>query len=121
MGDPLMVNKCIEQVKKTGINDQVIYSLVPDLLYIEKKQIIDYLLDELAVRNMNCTSADPDNEVVIDCGYRLAEYIAPFIQDFPVSVGASGDLDCENYEQALIEIRHWISENRNNYKTIFEE
>ncbi|MBS2213774.1 hypothetical protein KEM09_20365 [Carboxylicivirga mesophila] len=119
MGDPLMVNQCIDQVEAIGINDQVIYNLIPDLLYIEDKQITDYLLDELAVENLNCTSADPDNDVVIDCGYRLAEYIAPVIQGFPISVGASGDLDCDNYEQALLAIRAWIAENRESYKVVF--
>ncbi|MCG8578839.1 MAG: hypothetical protein MI866_02920 [Bacteroidales bacterium] len=121
MGDPFMVNACIQQVNAIGMNDQVVYNLIPDLIYIQSKLITDYLLDELALQNLNCTSADPDNEVAIDCAYRLAEYIAPTIQDFPFKVGASGDLECDNYEQALVDIRAWIAENRDDYKTVYED
>ena len=119
MDDPEMVDKCIKQVAHIGINDLVIYQLIPDLLYLKNRQVFDFLLNELSHPNMNCTSADPDNEVTIDCGYRLAELVSPFIIGFPISVSASGDLNCEDYHQALHTIRSWIIENRLDYQTNF--
>ncbi len=121
MGDPEQVAYCIDQVARIGMNDEVIYRLLPDLIYLKHKLVIDYLLDQLVIENSNCTSADPDQEAAIDCGYRLAEVVAPFILDFPIPVDGSGDLDTDNYEQALQTIRHWVESNRLDYQVRFED
>lgn len=120
LGDQEQVNYCIGQVARIGMNDEVIYRLLPDLLYLNHKLVIDYLLDQLLIENNSCSSADPDHEVAIDCGYRLAEAVAPYVQDFPIQVDASGDLDTDNYVQALITIREWITTNRLTYQVQFE-
>jgi len=120
LGDQEQVNYCIGQVARIGMNDEVIYRLLPDLLYLNHKLVIDFLLDQLLTENNSCSSADPDHEVAIDCGYRLAEAVAPYVQDFPIRVDASGDLDTDNYAQALITIREWITTNRQNYQVQWE-
>ncbi|MBI9063108.1 MAG: hypothetical protein JEZ14_14090 [Marinilabiliaceae bacterium] len=120
LGDQEQVNYCIAQVARIGMNDEVIYRLLPDLLYLNHKLVIDFLLDQLLIENSHCTSADPDHEVAIDCGYRLAEAVAPYVQDFPVRVDASGDLDTDNYVQALVTIREWVTTNRQNYQVQLE-
>jgi len=120
LGDQEQVNYCIGQVARIGMNDEVIYRLLPDLLYLNHKLVIDFLLDQLLIENSHCTSADPDHEVAIDCGYRLAEAVAPYVQNFPVHIDASGDLDTDNYEQALVTIREWVTTNRQNYQVQLE-
>jgi len=121
LGDQEQVNYCIGQVARLGMNDEVIYRLLPDLLYLNHKLVIDFLLDQLQVENNQCTSADPDRETAIDCGYRLAEAVAPFVAEFPVPVDASGDLDTDNYAQALTTIRAWVTTHRQNYQVQFKE
>ena len=121
MGDQEQVNYCIGQVSQLGMKDEVIYRLLPDLLYLNHKLVIDFLLDQLLIENSSCTSADPDREVTIDCGYRLAEAVAPYVQGFPVRIDASGDLDTDNYAQALVSIRAWVTTNRQNYQVQFED
>jgi len=121
MGDAQFVSECIQYVDAIGINDMVIYNLIPDLLYLQNKQVLDYLLDEVVMVNMDCRSTDPDNEVAIDCGYRLIEVVAPYIKDFPLEVGISGDIKSNNYKEALRVARLWIKKNRANYVPYFEQ
>lgn len=121
MGNTGMVNKCVNQVRKIGMDNLIIYNVIPDLLYLNNKYVTDYLLDELRKQNLNCTTADPDNEMIIDCAYRLAELVAPYIKDFPFEVAVSGDLECNNYRKSLHDIRNWIIKNRDNYQPVFLE
>lgn len=116
LGDQEQVDYCINKVSAIGINDEVIYRLLPDLLYMQHKHVFDYLLEQIAVENNTCTSANPDDEIPIDCSYRLAEAVAPYIKDFPVSTDASGDLKTNDYKQSLNEIRKWIKDNISTYQ-----
>ncbi|TAJ12607.1 hypothetical protein DMA11_11975 [Marinilabiliaceae bacterium JC017] len=120
MGDGASVDYCLDQVKQVGMNDQVVFHLVPDLLYLQNRQVIDFILDEILKEEEHCTSANPDNEIAINCGYRLLELVAPCMADFPVALVASGDLDVEDYSGALARVRAWIKENRETYITTFD-
>jgi len=115
-GDIRQQEYCMDKLKSVDINDDIIFTLIPDLIYIKNKKIFDYLFDEILKNNTNCTSLNPDNEVSISCSYRLIELIAPYIIDFPVKLGFSGDLEVDNYPKMLKKIREWIIVNKNIYQ-----
>ncbi len=110
---------CFNRVKRMGINDQVIQYAIPDLLYTQNKDAIDYLLETILVDNMNCSSFNPDSSEMVNCAYRLIELVAPFVNNFPVKVGASGDLEVASYEKALVDVRQWIVANKTTYQVNF--
>jgi len=50
------------------------------------------------------------------CGFSVIALIAPYIENFPVKVRTSGDLDVKDYNQALLDVRNWIKQNRDTYR-----
>ncbi len=108
MGDTDYTNRVVNAVRKQGINDDVMYELVPDLIYTRQKPCIDYAVEILFDEKKNCHSPNPDNPVKMQCGYRVMEYLAPVIADFPYKVRTSGDLDTDNYGKALTTTREWF-------------
>ncbi|MCD4835035.1 MAG: hypothetical protein K8R31_14650 [Bacteroidales bacterium] len=112
------INFCVDLVKKQAVNDDVIYELVPDLVYIRCHKAIDYLVEILQDETKNCYSANPENPQRIACGYRVMEFLAPIIKDFPLEVDSTGDLIVDDYEGALKIIREWFSEHADNYVII---
>lgn len=117
-GDEIKVKYCVDVIKKLGISDEVVYRLIPDLIYINNKIVFDYLMDEIQKDDLNCLSTDPDNEVEINCAYRLIEFISPHIIDFPIALSNTGELDVNSYESALDSVRIWIDSNKNSYQLI---
>lgn len=106
---------CLNSIKKTGINDLVAFHLLPDLIYINQREMVDFLLYQVLEDNYNCSSPNPESDVPILCAYRIMEALAPIIVDFPFEVDESGDLLVDDYEEALVLCREWISININNY------
>ena len=53
-------------------------------------------------------SANADSEENILCGYRVLEYIAPVMIDFPLPVDEFGELEIDDYEAGLEEVRQWM-------------
>jgi len=84
LGVQVEIDYCISFVKSTGVNDKVIYNLFPDLVYIRSKEAVDYMVEVLLSNSKNCYSPNPDNPVKIMCAYRVMEYLAPIIKDFPL-------------------------------------
>ncbi len=116
MGDISQVKECIKRVKEIGINDQTVYSLMPDLIYIKNRLVFDYILEQILIDEKGCTSTNPDNEIQINCAFRLIEMIAPYIEDFPVKLYESGDIVTDDYSQTLLDVREWILSNNYRYK-----
>ena len=52
-----------------------------------------------------------DRNTRILCGYRLLEYIAYTIVDFPIVVDEDQEAQIDDYEQALLDVRSWFSQN----------
>jgi len=117
-GDETKAKYCVQSVQRLGLSDEVVYRLIPDLIYINNKIVFDYLFEEILKDDLNCTSADPDNEVEINCAYRLIEFISPHIVDFPIGLSGTGELNVNNYEAALESVRIWIESNKNSYQLI---
>ncbi|WP_320020379.1 hypothetical protein [Labilibaculum manganireducens] len=117
-GDETKAKYCVESVRRLGLSDEVVFRLIPDLIYINNKIIYDYLFEEIQKKDLNCLSTDPDNEVQINCAYRLIEFISPHIIDFPVGLSPTGELNVNSYEAALESVRTWIESNKNSYQLI---
>lgn len=109
------INYCVSFVKSTGVNDKVIYNLFPDLAYIRSKEAVDYMIEILMSNSKDCYSPNPDNPVKILCGYRVMEYLAPIIKDFPLEVDRDGELDIDDYEEGLQICRNWFNQHIDDY------
>lgn len=118
MGDANYTNRVVNAVRKQGINDDVVYELVPDLIYTRQKACIDLAIEILFDEKKNCRSSNPDNPVKMQCGYRVVEYLAPIIADFPFEIRTSGDIETDNYEKALITVREWFLKKGNTYSIL---
>lgn len=115
VGDLNSINYCINLAKKNGLNDRVVYELVPDLIYTHSKDIYDYLVTLLNSNEKSCGSSNPDSNEKIVCGYRLMEMLAPVINNYPLEVTASGDIKTKDYEAALTQVRKWFEDKKGNY------
>ncbi|UII27533.1 hypothetical protein LVD15_03620 [Fulvivirga maritima] len=114
MGDEASAQKIIGILENLPVNDNLVYELVPDLVYTRNKTAFDYLFTIINSNENNCTSADPDNEAAILCGYRVMEYLAPHLTAQPLPA-EDGELAVDNYEQALQELRAWYTVNKSDY------
>jgi hypothetical protein len=93
-------------------DDDFVYEIVPDLVYTRQPELFKFMEEIIASDEENCHSADPDSDRKIPCAYRLLEYIAPVIKDFPLGVDVFGDLTTSDYRAALDQARAWLAENR---------
>ena len=107
----------LAQIKQQPLNDDVVYELLPDLVYTRQKDALDYLVAIIQSDEKRCQSADPEAEQNIRCGYRVLELLAPVIADFPLTLDESGDLAVSDYPQALEEARRWLTEHED-YKIV---
>ena len=110
------INYCVDMVKKKGLNDKIIYNLFPDLTYTRSKEAIDYMLEVLNRDAKDCFSPNPDNPVQISCAYRVMEFLAPIIMDFPLKKDKDGELEIEDYEKGLITCRAWFKKHLGDYE-----
>ena len=110
LGDQEALASVLARAKRYPVNDDVVYELLPDLIYTRQKEAIDYLVTIVQSDEKNCEPADPDASENILCGYRVLELLAPVIQDFPLTVDASGDLAVSDYPKALQQARQWFGQ-----------
>jgi hypothetical protein len=118
LGDALSEQTVMDKANKLGSNDDTIYELCPDLVYIGSRTTIDFLVKELYSEENNCSSPDTESERPINCAYRIMEMLAPVIKDYPVAVSVSGDLVEKDYPKALATIRSWFNERNGNYTIV---
>jgi hypothetical protein len=118
MGDVLSEQNVMDKANKLGTNDDTIYELFPDLVYISSRTTIDFLVKELYSEENNCSSPDAESERPINCAYRIMEMLAPVIKDYPIAVSASSDLVEKDYPKALATIRSWFNAHNGNYTII---
>ena len=108
MGDPDELDYFDRIIRKVAINDDHLMAIGELAAYVRAKPITDQLLQVILDDQLNCTSTDPDRDQPILCAYRAMEYVAGIIRDFPIVVRPSGDLDTDDYSQALRIVRQWI-------------
>lgn len=108
MGDNQSTENIMSRVRKMTVNDDVVYQLFPDLLYTRQREAIALLIEALNSDVENCMSADAEHDAKIPCGYRVMEMLAPVIEDYPLAVDESGDIDTKDYVSALKTVREWF-------------
>ncbi len=112
------INFCVDKVKLLPVNDDVVYELIPDLIYTRQKKAFDYIIKILHSEKKDCFSANPENSQKIMCGYRVMEFLAPVIKDYPLETDETADLIVDDYKEALIIVRGWFIENNGQYELI---
>lgn len=120
MGNEQSIEYCMGKARSIAVNDNAVYNLFPDLIYIHQKESIDYLLQEIQSDEKKCHSSNPDKEESIICAFKIMELVAPVIIDFPLKVTSYGELEIDDYDEASIKVREWIKSNRSytiNYNT----
>lgn len=115
MGEQEQIDYILDKVKGLHLNDDVVYNILPDLIYTRQKKLLDYLIEILQSDEKNCFSANPESSEKIICGYRVMEYLAPVIEDYPIGINEWGDITEEDYSQALSIVRAWFLERKDNY------
>jgi hypothetical protein len=113
MGDQESIAYLLNKVEKAPINDDFVYDIVPDLVYTHQMDIYKYLEGILKSDEQNCMSADPESSQNILCGYRVMEYLAQCIKSYPLQTDEFGDLEVEDYESGLQQVRKWLVMNPN--------
>jgi hypothetical protein len=109
MGDAANAKYCFDKVKTQPVNDNVVTYLYPDLIYTRQPEAIHYMLGQILVDSKDCYSASPETEEKTICAFKIMEIAAPVIKNFPIQVDKYGDLDIDNYGDALITVRNWIT------------
>lgn len=107
-GDEQSINHITNRLNSVEINDRFVYRMVPQLVYTRQKPIIDFLVEVIQSDELNCYSANPNSDGKILCGYRVMEYLAPIIVDFPIPLDEFGEPDIKDYLAALEEVRAWF-------------
>lgn len=120
-GNKEKLEQVMEQVKELKINDDFNYQVMPLLIYVRQPVAMDFLFDVVESDEKNCRPAAADTKGSILCAYRVLEAIAPYIKNFPVQVGPSGDLEVKDYKKALQTVREWIKEHQNDYELWVEK
>lgn len=120
MGETVATNFILDKVRSARINDDLIYTIVPDLVYTKQKQIFDYLVEIIQNDTPTCQSANPDSNAKILCGYRVMELIAPALENYPLPLDEFGELKIKDYKEGLTTVRKWFVDNAD-YKIKHEQ
>jgi hypothetical protein len=112
MGDNEAMSDVIRRVKRLPLNDDVVYSVFPDLIFTRRHEAIEYLVDILNHNTKDCSAADAEREIPIPCGYRVMEQLASVIEGYPLKVDEYGDLIATDYPAALETVRAWFFNNK---------
>jgi hypothetical protein len=110
MGEPDMIDYCLQKAEAAPLNDDVVYDLVPDLVYTRQKQLFNYLFKIIERDDASCGSPNPDSDEHIICAYRVIEKIAPVIVEYPLKTDKTGDLINNNADEILLIARKWIKD-----------
>lgn len=108
MGNSNSVAFCLQTFEQMTLSNEFVEYAVPEMIYTRHKTIVDLCVTYLNSNEPLCSSADPDNEGAMLCGYRILELVAPVIKDFPLRVSALGTLVTNDYEAALSAARIWF-------------
>jgi hypothetical protein len=117
MGDDSETGYCIRVAQSKTMNDAIVYNMLPGLIYTRQKVAIDYMVTLLNSDEKDCISSNPDNNTEIVCGYRIMEFLAPIIKDFPLqTIEGVNQIRTDNYKAALETARKWFKDKAGNYE-----
>lgn len=118
MGDEEAIEKCQGIVSRMPVNDDFVYDIAPGLVYTRQKKLIEPLIEIIHSKEKKCHSSNPESETKIVCGYRLMEYLAPVINNFPLESDSAGEIETDDYKEALNITRNWFKERNGDYQLI---
>jgi len=118
IGDESRIQRLKRLLQTVTVDDDFIFKIAPQLIYTRRREVIDFMFNEILKDQLYCTPADTHTSGRINCAYRLLELVAPVVRDFPLQVGPSGDLTTKDYPAALKMARNWILANHENYAVI---
>lgn len=107
-GDEQATAAVLNKIQNAQINDDFVYDIVPGLVYSRSMEVFKFLETIIFSDVANCNSANPDSNANILCGYRIMEYVAPAIENFPLPIDEYGELIVDDYEAALTTLRAWL-------------
>ena len=84
------------------------------------QEVFQFLNRIIQSNEPTCLSADADSEENILCGYRVLEYIAPVMLDFPLPVDEFGELEIDDYEAGLAVVRTWMAQQDGEYELVMD-
>ena len=108
----------MERVERQPVNDDLVYEIVPYLVYTRRQEAFKFLERIIQSNESTYLSANADNEENILCGYRVLEYIAPVMINFPLPVDEFGELEINDYEAGLV--RQWMAEQEGDYELVMD-
>lgn len=115
-GDEAYAQKMNETLKQQVVNDELIYSALPEILYTKDRTMFAFLLNAIQSDNKKCSSANNDDATPIICAYRLIEQLAPQIINFPVSINDRGEINTKDLNKSLVEVRDWITKHKDSFE-----
>jgi hypothetical protein len=115
-GNETYAQKMNETLKQQVVNDELIYSALPEILYTKDKTMFAFLLNTILSDNKKCSSANNDDTTPIICAYRLIEQLAPQIINFPVTINDKGEINTKDLNKSLVEVRDWITKNKDTFQ-----
>lgn len=116
LGDVSEINYCIRILEARPLSNSIVYNLVPGLIYTHQKAAYDYLITILNSNEKSCMSANPDSGGQIVCGYRIMEFLAPVIVDFPLeTIPGLNQIKTNNYDASLEAARAWFKQHQKDY------
>ena len=110
----------LQNIKKMPLDDHFSYEVVPSIVYARQKILIDQLLSRILEPGTQCNPPDLDTNGNVSCAYSIIEQIAPYIDNFPVSLDRYG-IKTDNYPRMLADVRLWIDKNKESYTISFEK
>ena len=116
LGDSSSAEYCLNLAKSVPVNDNLVFNVLPDLVYTRNKIIYSYLLDILYSDDENCSSPNPYFSARISCAYGVMEALAPVVVNFPLTTDSNGELITSSYEKALKETREWFNQHGSSYE-----
>ena len=118
LGEEDAIQYVMERVERQPVNDDLVYEIVPYLVFTRRQEAFKFLERIIQSNEPTCLSANADSEENILCGYRVLEYIAPVMINFPLPVDEFGELEINDYEAGLSEVREWMSEQEGDYELV---
>jgi hypothetical protein len=118
MGEKSAVDYCLRIARKMPVNDNFVYEIAPDLVYTRQRPLINYLIEVLNSDEKNCSSPNPESQSQIRCGYRIMEYLAPVVKNFPLKTGPAGGIETDDYKKALKTTRKWFDAHKGDYQLV---
>jgi len=118
LGDESALQMVMSRISKLPLNDDVVYEVMPDLIYTRQRVAIRYLVDALYNDDTSCQSADAETTKPITCAYRIMELLAPVIKGYPLNVEVTGDVVATDYPKALVKVRQWFEARKDNFEIL---